>query len=475
MAPARNNTPGVHRLDTYSPPTVSLRTGVPAFLGVAVRRNAMGGPDRLASPLTRWEQFVAQFVVPEEGGFLAPAIRGFFRNGGGLCYVVPVQEGLWSDEVAFGAWLEQRLAALEPCDLICAPDVMRFETLVHQSFASVWQALEAAAAQGDGPRAIVDIAARVGSRLRRHGAIAAEREVEELAGLLVERTSGHSDAALGRAARRLAKAAADLPQAVQRALGLQAALIRHCDRAGGCFAILDALPGGGTGQLSRQMAALSGTNAALYYPWIRVPPATEHPGPGFVPPCGHVAGIYAQGDEEIGVHKAPANAVLEGVLELQDQELTDIRQAEIAAQGVNCLRSFPGRGIRVWGARTLSRDATWSYVSVRRLVLTVGRWVERNLASVAFEPHSPRLWARVERELSIYLEGLRQQGALRGASPQEAFSITCDAATNPPDRRDQGEVVAEIELAPAIPGEYIAVRVIHRVGGVSLASLSTPY
>jgi phage tail sheath protein FI len=253
---------------------------------------------------------------------------------------------------------------------------------------------------------------------------------------------------------------------------MQAVVLDHCDKLGDRFALLDSLPGAGLEEVVQQRRGLSGTNGGLYYPWVRVPggPALTN---GFVPPCGHVAGVYARSDQRVGVHKAPANDVLQGVLDLE-VNLTNAQQDLLNPEGINCLRAFPGRGIRVWGARTLSREPTWTYINVRRLFLTAGRWIVRNMAGAAFEPNDPKLWARIGRELTAYFNGLFRRGALRGRTPQEAFYIKCDAETNPPDVRDAGMVVTEIGLAPSLPDEFVVMRVIHGASGVTITGPTRP-
>jgi phage tail sheath protein FI len=253
---------------------------------------------------------------------------------------------------------------------------------------------------------------------------------------------------------------------LDEALRLQSAVLRHCDEQGDRFALLDALPGAGLSQVRDQRDGLVGENGALYYPWLR-PLGAER----FVPPCGHVAGVVARCDHRTGVHKAPANEVLEGVVDLE-VSLTDAEQGELNPEGINALRAFPGRGIRVWGARTLSRQAAWTYVSVRRLFLTAARWIEQNLADATFEPHDTRLWNRITRELTTYFEGLFRAGALKGRTPAEAFFVKCDGETNPPEVRETGRVVTVIGLAPGVPNEFVVVRIIHGAGGVAVAGPS---
>jgi phage tail sheath protein FI len=255
-----------------------------------------------------------------------------------------------------------------------------------------------------------------------------------------------------------------------QALRMQSAVLTHCRAQGDRFALLDAVPEPGLSEVLAQRSWLDagddGDNGALYYPWLRPASAAR-----FVPPCGHVAGVVARCDQRTGVHKAPANEELAGVVDLA-ASLTDAEQAQLNPEGVNALRAFPGRGIRVWGARTLSRHAAWTYISVRRLFLTAARWIELNLADATFEPHDTRLWNRISRELTTYFEGLFQAGALKGRTPAEAFFVKCDATVNPPEVREMGRVVTVIGLAPGVPNEFVVVRIVHGAGGVEIAGPS---
>ena len=194
-----------------------------------------------------------------------------------------------------------------------------------------------------------------------------------------------------------------------------------------------------------------------------------------MPPCGHVAGIYARSDARAGVFKAPANEEILGALDLGilankvgGGKGTDVPvvadQEALNPQGVNCLRAFPGRGIRVWGARTLSRDPNWRYINVRRLFLTLQRWIDLNMNWVSFEPNTPVLWIRITREIGAYLTGLWAAGGLAGETAEQSFFVKCDDETNPPQARQAGQVITEVGLAPARPAEFIRVRVIHHTG-----------
>jgi phage tail sheath protein FI len=246
--------------------------------------------------------------------------------------------------------------------------------------------------------------------------------------------------------------------------------IAHCAAQGDRFAILDA-PRKSTvdALLARRDALLLGqrepVSAALYYPWLtRIVDGKP------VPPSGAVAGIFARTDARVGVHKAPANQEVTGALDLET-DVDTATQDRLNPEGINCLRVFPGRGIRVWGARTLSRDPAWRYVNVRRLVLTLRRWIALNLAWAGFEPNGPLLWVRIERELRGHLTGLWRAGALSGDTADAAFYIKCDSETNPPERRDNGEVVTEIGLAPNPPAEFAVIRIAQREGAAQLLAL----
>jgi phage tail sheath protein FI len=261
----------------------------------------------------------------------------------------------------------------------------------------------------------------------------------------------------------------DLVTDKDTAFDSQQVVVDHCERLGDRFAILDSLRGDNSDQVWQQWSDIDGRNGAIYYPWVKVPGYDG--GYDLVPPCGHVAGVYARTDRLRGVHKAPANEILEGVVGLE-RVLTNREQDDLNPKRVNCLRSFPGRGIRVWGARTLSGQTAWTYVNVRRVFLTAVRWIDWNMWDVVFESSKPSLWARIERELTTYFMGQFRAGALKGGTPQEAFYVKCNAETNPPELRDSGQVVTEIGLAPTVPYEFVVIRLIHGARGVTISGPS---
>jgi len=232
--------------------------------------------------------------------------------------------------------------------------------------------------------------------------------------------------------------------------GLTSALISHCEALKDRFAIIDAEQG------SSNISAINPRNkydtkyAAFYYSWIKV----VNPETGLlqlVPPGGHIAGIYARTDTERGVHKAPANETVRGIAGLefiinkQEQDILNPR-------GVNCIRAFPGRGIRVWGARTLSSDPLWKYINVRRLFLFLEESIEEGTQWVVFEPNDEKLWARVKQSITNFLTKVWKDGALMGSTPEEAFFVKCDSTTMTQDDIDNGRLICIIGVAPVKPG-----------------------
>jgi uncharacterized protein len=246
---------------------------------------------------------------------------------------------------------------------------------------------------------------------------------------------------------------------------VQDAILSHCETRKDRFAILDSpeTVQGGVDRLPRPRDSKYG---AYYFPWIQV--YDPEKGNIFVPPSGHVAGIYSRTDSERGVHKAPANEIVRGALGLKYQ-VSKGEQDLLNPKGINCIRLMQGGGIRVWGARTLSSDASWRYINVRRLFIMVETSIERATQWVVFEPNDHRLWKRVQRTISSFLTLVWRNGALMGETPEKAFYVKCDAETNPPEVVDAGQLVVEIGLAPVKPAEFVIFRIgqMPSGGGVS--------
>lgn len=203
-------------------------------------------------------------------------------------------------------------------------------------------------------------------------------------------------------------------------------------------------------------------NAAMFYPWLEVsdPVGVGRAPTRFVPPSGHIAGVFARTDRQRGVWKAPAGleATIPGALDLQHR-LLDADQDLLNPIGLNCIRQRPGAGIVSWGARTLSSDPEWRYTPVRRTALFLVESLRRGLQWVVFEPNDVELWGRIRSNIESFMLSLHRQGAFQGATPGEAFAVKCDAETNPQELIDQGIVTAQVAFAPLKPAEFVVVLV----------------
>lgn len=241
---------------------------------------------------------------------------------------------------------------------------------------------------------------------------------------------------------------------------VQTAMIGHCERLGDRVAVIDPPPNMKPQQINKwrmDTAGYDSSYAALYYPWIQIQDPIQNK-PINVPPSGHMAGIWARNDNTRGVHKAPANEVVLGATGLA-YNTTKGEQDVLNPNGVNCIRAFPGRGIRVWGARTLSSNPSWRYINVRRLFNFVEKSIERGTQWVVFEPNDRTLWARVRRDINAFLRTVWSDGALFGNNPTEAFYVKCDDELNPPESRDLGRLIVEIGLCPVKPAEFVIFRI----------------
>lgn len=241
-------------------------------------------------------------------------------------------------------------------------------------------------------------------------------------------------------------------------------LIGHAEtRRSYRIAVLDTPPNLDIAGVRTLKSMIDSKYAALYYPWIRVanPLAGTDPSQPTeieLPPSGFVAGVYARNDVQRGVHKAPANETVTGALGLQ----RDVRFGEqevLNPLGVNCIRTLPNRGIRVWGARTLSSDPEWKYVNVRRYFLYLEASIDRGTQWAVFEPNGERLWSNVRTTITDFLYAEWLNGALLGASPKEAFFVRCDRSTMTQNDLDNGRLICLIGVAALKPAEFVIFRI----------------
>jgi len=234
-------------------------------------------------------------------------------------------------------------------------------------------------------------------------------------------------------------------------------VIRQCERLKDRFAITSTVAGRSNVQPIQPPEDT--TYAAFYYPWIEIyNPQTRRV--MRLPPTGHVAGIVARTDIERGVHKEPANEVVRDATGLEFP-VTKGMQDILNPRGVNCVRDFrsDGRGIRLWGARTMSSDPQWKYVNVRRLFIFIEESIEEGTQWVVFEPNDEPLWAQVRRTISNFLIRVWKSGALMGLTQDEAFFVKCDRTTMTQDDIENGRLVCYIGIAPVRPAEFVIFRI----------------
>lgn len=230
------------------------------------------------------------------------------------------------------------------------------------------------------------------------------------------------------------------------------------------IAVLDTARGLSPGEAGVERSEIDSRYAAVYYPWVVVPNPLARPGDLSqreeieLPPSGFLCGIYARNDVQRGVFKAPANEVVRGALRLE-QDINFDQQAVLNPAGVNCLRFFPGRGYRVWGARLASSDPEWKYVSDRRYFNFLGASIDRGTQWVVFEPNGDRLWKNVRETVTSFLHNEWKNGYLLGDTPEKAFFVRCDLSTMTQNDLDNGRLVCMVGVAIIRPAEFVIFRI----------------
>jgi hypothetical protein len=234
-------------------------------------------------------------------------------------------------------------------------------------------------------------------------------------------------------------------------------LISHAERMKYRIAVIDCGDKQSISEVRAMRAELDSTYGALYYPWIRVlDPLTQQE--IHVPPSGFVAGIYARNDVNRAVYKAPANEVVNLALGFE-RFLNKAQQEVLNPEGINCFRFFEGRGMRLWGARTISSDPEWKFVNLRRYFAYLERSIDKGTQWAVFEPNGAQLWANVRRTIEDFLLNEWQNGALLGDKPDKAFFVKCDRSTMSQNDLDNGRMICLVGLAPLRPAEFVIFRI----------------
>lgn len=243
---------------------------------------------------------------------------------------------------------------------------------------------------------------------------------------------------------------------------VQSALVGYCEGRASCFAILD-IPFDHTtvDEILTHRSYFDSNYGAIYHPWLHYYDPLEKRN-FFIPPSGVMAGVYARCDSERGVFKAPANEPIRGCIGLS-VTYNEAEQGKCNPQGVNLIRSIPGSGIRVWGARTISSDPSWKYINVRRLFIYIEESIKANTSWAVFEPNDQILWSRLESTIAMFLTTLWRNGALVGTTPDEAFFVNVGKTTMTEDDILNGRLICVIGVAPVRPAEFVIFRITQKM------------
>jgi phage tail sheath protein FI len=523
--------PGVYveERPSGSMPLQGVGTAVAAFVGFTRTYNEEAGdpsdPEGVKPQLvTSWPQYERIYGGFAKGAMLPHAVKGFFENGGSTCYIVRIPSGNGDAEVPrrslpttarkeVDSLVVECLAPDTTCEVVIETPPADGSEQPGQEF--TLKVVQDGAVREEYPGLSIGRGARGVDRVVNERSKLIRVQVRPAAGLsLAERIpaagsyliepdgagsvvataqelEGSETARTGYQGLAIADdvtmvAVPDLCTVATRDdgtldremyLAAQGRLVDWCETSGTRMAILD-VPAGLSAQAALEWRTALGKDSAFgaaYYPHLVI--ANPLGGNGSdsnerfltVPPCGHVAGVWARTDAVRGVWKAPANEICRGVARLEI-DVTTGEQALLNPEQVNCIRSFGANGIRIWGARTLARqDQSWRYINVRRLFIFIEESIRRGTQWVVFEPNDTDLWARVRRTVSSFLHGLWMQGALVGATPGQAFFILCDQTNNPPSSVDEGKLVVDIGVAPVKPAEFVIFRISQWQGGGATA------
>ena len=498
--------PGVYveEVQRGTRPIEAVGTSMAAFIGITAEasrkeldpasgeRKAVESRLNKATLVTNWTQFVDTFGDFIPGAYVPDAVYGYFANGGGPCYVVSLralQEGGTELKAAEAAIPSQGKTSFTLVAKTPGPAGNGLSVKVKHSGdetfdLTVGSETKTGLTMKKGENYIGDAGfekaeiAKVGAaanvpdegEYRLSGGGMPALTAQDFIGDLEERTGLGSLESLDEV--RLVVCPDVMsgydgsPAERERVKIVQKAMIDHCQKMRYRFAILDTPPGMNVQEALewRKEVNFDSSYAAMYYPWVKVADLTNGGTPTkLVPPSGHLAGIYNRTDADRGVHKAPANDTVLGALDLEIQ-ISKGEQDLLNPLGVNCIRSFPARGIRVWGARTLSSDGAWRYVNVRRLFIMVEASLDAGMQWVVFEPNDRTLWAKVRRDATSFLKTVWLGGALFGNTPEEAFYVKCDEELNPREIRDLGQLIIEVGLAPVKPAEFVIFRITQWAG-----------
>lgn len=256
------------------------------------------------------------------------------------------------------------------------------------------------------------------------------------------------------AAPSAAHAFHDPSEAVEHLRSVNTELISHAEKILHRIAVLDPPSGQSPKEVTKFASTFDSSHAALYYPWLQYTVL----GPKCVPSSGAICGAYVRTDHQRGVWKAPANIAISGISGFE-RDINSAEQETLNPVGVNVSRKISGRGLLLFGARTLSSDPEWRYVPVRRYLTFVEKSISDGLEWTVFEPNDEPLWAECKNRIETFLLDNWRQGALQGSSATDAFFVRCDRTTMTQSDIDNGRLIAEVGVAILKPAEFRIIRI----------------
>lgn len=247
------------------------------------------------------------------------------------------------------------------------------------------------------------------------------------------------------------------------------ALIEQAERFQDRFAILD-IPRQLDCMKAREWAIkLMSPFAAAYYSYIDVTDPLDFSGVGTIriPPSGAICGCIAATDGEKGIYHAPANCILEGAVGISNKTTTG-EQEILYTSNINLLKYFPGKGVKIWGAKTLSCDKDWEYINVRRTFSRVCSALKKGTQWAVYETNDKNLRKRLVRQVSGFLLDLWRDGYFSGSTPEQGFYVRCDEELNPPENIDLGILTFEVGIAIVHPTEFFKITLTAEKDGASV-------
>ena len=482
----------VEEIPSGSYPIEGVGTSAGAFIGVA-DRGAINTP-RL---ITNWAQFVKHFGSYRSDSYLAYAVYGFFLNGGRRCYVsrvadddaviasvtlkdreseTPVDtlkiqalnEGAWGNDLTidieagtldatneFKIVVKEGAVVLESWDNLSMidADANFVESVINgnSNYIQVSDQDSETTAPDDQPA--VQAATALIS-----GADGTAPVDADYVGVIATKTGFYAFddvddinilAAPGQVADTVVQGG-----------------LTYCEAREDVIYIADITAAATPAEAKTFREQFDSSYGACYYPQIKINDLRTGT-VNFIPNSGYIAGVFARSDGERGVHKAPANEIVRGAIGLE-YEITAGEQEVLNPAGVNCIRTFVGRGIRIWGARTMSSDSNLRYVHKRRTLMFIEESIGEAMAWAVFEPNDTVLWGKIIRSCNAFLKRQWMEGALFGNTEAEAYYVKCDEETNPADVRAAGQVVTEIGVNIVETAEFVIFRIGIWDGGTSI-------